>query len=174
LRREIEAGLPVIAECGGLIYLSEAMVMDGVSHPMVGIFPVTFELGKRPWGHGYASVEVVEANPFFPPGMALRGHEFRYSYARSARTEALRLAFRMQRGTGFDGERDGLTYKNVLASFCHFHAGGTREWAGAVVRQAWLHAERRRVSKRAGAASGDGEPAGLELAGSVGARSGPA
>ncbi len=172
LRREIEAGLPVIAECGGLIYLSEAMVMDGVSHPMVGIFPVTFELGKRPWGHGYASVEVVEANPFFEPGTALRGHEFRYSYARSVRTEALHPAFRMRRGTGFDGERDGLTYRNVLASFCHFHAGGTREWAGAVVRQAWLHAERRRVSRWLSGRNGNGAPAGLALAGSAGARSG--
>lgn len=145
LRREIEAGLPVIAECGGLIYLGESMVMDGVAHPMVGVFPVTFELGKRPWGHGYAVVEVEEPNPFFAPGSLLRGHEFRYSYVRSARMEALRLAFRMQRGTGFDSKRDGLTYKNVLASFCHFHAAGTPAWAGGVLRQAQFHAERRRV-----------------------------
>jgi cobyrinic acid a,c-diamide synthase len=145
LRREIEAGLPVIAECGGLIYLSEAMVMDGVAQPMVGVFPVTFELGKRPWGHGYAAIEVDGVNPFFAPGTVLRGHEFRYSYARSARTEDLHTAFRMQRGTGFDGVRDGLTYKNVLASFCHFHAAGTREWAAAIVRQANFHAERRRI-----------------------------
>jgi cobyrinic acid a,c-diamide synthase len=145
LRREIEAGLPVIAECGGLIYLSEAMVMDGVAHPMVGIFPVTFELGKRPWGHGYAVVEVDAPNPFFAPGTVLRGHEFRYSYVRSARTEDLRMVFHMQRGTGFDTKRDGLTCKNVLASFCHFHAAGTREWAAAIIRQAWFHSERRRV-----------------------------
>lgn len=146
LRREIEAGLPVIAECGGLIYLSEAMVMDGTAHPMVGVFPVTFELGRRPWGHGYTVVEVDGANPFFAPGMVLRGHEFRYSYARATRIEDLRTVFRMQRGTGFDGTRDGLTYKNVLASFCHFHAAGTREWAVAIIRQAWFHAERRRVA----------------------------
>jgi cobyrinic acid a,c-diamide synthase len=146
LRGEIEAGLPVIAECGGLIYLGEAMVMDGVAHPMVGVFPVTFELGKRPWGHGYAVGEVDEPNPFFAPGAILRGHEFRYSYVRSARTEELRMACRMQRGTGFDGERDGLVYKNVLASFCHFHAAGTREWAAAIIRQAHFHAERRRVA----------------------------
>jgi cobyrinic acid a,c-diamide synthase len=175
VRREIEAGLPVIAECGGLIYLGEAIVMDGVAHPMVGIFPVTFELGKRPWGHGYACVEVVEANPFFAPGTTLRGHEFRYSYARSARTEALRMAFRMQRGTGFDGKRDGLTYKNVLASFCHFHAGGTREWAGAVVRRARLHAERRRLGARSTSWETDrGEPVTPEMAGSAAVRDGPA
>lgn len=174
LRREIEAGLPVIAECGGLIYLGEAMVMDGVAHPMVGIFPVTFELGTRPWGHGYACVEVDGANPFFAPGTILRGHEFRYSYARAPRTEALRLAFRMQRGTGFDGKRDGLVSKNVLASFCHFHAAGTGEWAGAVIRQAWLHAERRRVATRVGGPGAvPGTDAALELAGAAGARAGP-
>ncbi len=174
VRREIQAGLPVIAECGGLIYLGEAIVLDGVAHPMVGIFPVTFELGKRPWGHGYACVEVERANPFFDVGTALRGHEFRYSFVREARTEELRLAFRMRRGTGFDGERDGLTYKNVLASFCHFHAAGTEEWAGAVIRQARLHAERRHAPERLGAGNGDGERAALPLVGSLAARAGVA
>ena len=174
LRREIEAGLPVIAECGGLIYLGEAMVVNGANHPMVGVFPVTFELGKRPWGHGYAVVEVDEPNPFFAPRTILRGHEFRYSCVRSARTEDLRLAFRMQRGTGFDGIRDGLTYKNVLASFCHFHAAGSQEWAGAIIRQALLHAGRRGVTAgRTPTDSGDrtaGELAG-RLAGGVRAAS---
>ncbi len=173
LRREIEAGLPVIAECGGLIYLSEAIVVEGVAHPMVGVFPVTFELGKRPWGHGYAVVEVEEPNPYFAPGTELRGHEFRSSYARSVRTEELCLAFRMQRGTGFDRARDGLVYKNVLASFCHFHAAGTREWAGAVIRQAQIHAGRRHVmAGRADARSGRGEETEPELVASVAARGG--
>lgn len=173
LRREIEAGLPVIAECGGLIYLSEAIVVEEVAHPMVGVFPVTFELGKRPWGHGYAVVEVEAPNPFFVPGTALRGHEFRYSYARSMRAEELRLAFRMKRGTGFDGARDGLVYKNVLASFCHFHAAGTPDWAAAVVREAWFHAERRGVFCWASAPMASGESAVVEFAETVGARAGP-
>jgi cobyrinic acid a,c-diamide synthase len=145
VRREIEAGLPVIAECGGLLYLGEAYVMDGTAHPMVGVFPVTFELGKRPWGHGYACVEVVEANPFFDTGTLLRGHEFRYSYPRPSKGPAVRMAFRMRKGFGFDGAWDGLTYKNVLASFVHFHAGGTPEWAPALLRQARRHATRRRA-----------------------------
>ena len=166
LRLQIEAGLPVIAECGGLIYLGEAMVINGVAHPMVGVFPVTFELGKRPWGHGYAVAEVDGANPFFAQGTILRGHEFRYSFARAAEIEAFTLAFRMQRGTGFDGERDGLTYKNVLASFCHFHAAGVLEWGEAVVRQARLFAERRQVSAQAGTRASSGDGMVPELAGS--------
>jgi len=171
LRREIEAGLPVIAECGGLIYLSEAMVMDGVAQPMVGVFPVTFELGKQPRGHGYVTIQVDGTNPFFEPGTSLCGHEFRYSYARSVRTEDLCTVFRMQRGTGFDGARDGLIYKNVLASFCHFHAVGTREWAAAIIRQAYFHAERRRVAEGWTRPSHKGEPA-PELASPVGASAG--
>lgn len=136
LRRQIEAGLPVIAECGGLIYLGDAIVLDGVAHPMVGAFPVTFELGKRPWGHGYACADVAGPNPFFPEGTELRGHEFRYSYVRSMDSEALRFAFRMTRGRGFNDEWDGLVYKNVLASFCHLHALGSPAWAEGVMRQA--------------------------------------
>jgi cobyrinic acid a,c-diamide synthase len=147
LRGEIETGLPVIAECGGLIYLAEAIVTDGVAHPMVGVFPVTFELGKRPWSHGYACGETDGANPFFLPGTRLRGHEFRYSYVRSMRAEALRFAFRMTRGKGFDGERDGLVYKNVLASFTHLHALGTPEWAAGLMREARRHHERRQLTE---------------------------
>jgi cobyrinic acid a,c-diamide synthase len=143
LRRRIEAGLPVVAECGGLIYLGDAIVLDGVAHPMVGVFPVTFELGKRPWGHGYACAEVAGANPFFPEGTALRGHEFRYSYVRAMESEALRFAFRMTRGRGFNDLSDGLVYKNVLASFCHLHALGSPAWAEGVVRQARVWRTRR-------------------------------
>jgi hypothetical protein len=81
------------------------------------------------------------------------------------------MAFRMQRGTGFDTKRDGLVYKNVLASFCHFHAAGTGEWAGAVIRQARLHAERRRVTASGGEPQTVcAEPAVVQLAGSVGGR----
>jgi cobyrinic acid a,c-diamide synthase len=136
LRREIERGLPVVAECGGLIYLSEAMIMNGLAHPMVGVFPLTFELGKRPWGHGYASLEAEGDNAFFARGTVVRGHEFRYSYAQEIPYEQLRFAFAVRRGRGFDGERDGLVYKNVLASFTHFHALASPEWGVGVLREA--------------------------------------
>jgi cobyrinic acid a,c-diamide synthase len=104
---------------------------------------VTFELGTRPQGHGYAVAEVTEPNPFFAPGTILRGHEFRYSCVRDSRGEGMSLAFRMQRGTGFDSKRDGLVYKNVLASFVHFHAAGLPQWGEGVLRQARGHASRR-------------------------------
>jgi cobyrinic acid a,c-diamide synthase len=137
IRAGAAAGLPVVAECGGLIYLGEAYVVDGVAHPMVGVFPVAWELGDRPLGHGYTAVEVAGDNAFFPRGTRLAGHEFRYSRPRVK--DPLAFAFRMARGHGFDGQHDGLVSGNVLASFCHFHAGGAPEWAGAVVRAARAH-----------------------------------
>ena len=87
--------------------------------------------------------------------------------------QAVRTVFRMERGTGLDTKRDGLVYKNVLASFCHFHAAGTREWAAAIIRQAWFHAERRRVMTGwAEAHSGRGAETAAELAASVAALGG--
>jgi cobyrinic acid a,c-diamide synthase len=137
IREEAAAGLPIVAECGGLIYLGEAYVVDGVAHPMVGVFPVTWELGDRPLGHGYTAVEAAGDNAFFPRGTRLAGHEFRYSQPRVK--GPLAFALRMTRGHGFDGEHDGLVSGNVLASFCHFHAGGAPAWAGAVVTAARAH-----------------------------------
>jgi cobyrinic acid a,c-diamide synthase len=81
---------------------------------------------------------VAGPNPFFPEGTKLRGHEFRYSYVRSMDSQALRFAFRMTRGRGFNDEWDGLVYKNVLATFCHLHALGSPAWAEGVMRQACL------------------------------------
>jgi cobyrinic acid a,c-diamide synthase len=139
LRWQITAGLPVIAECGGLLYLGEAYRVHGTAHQMVGVFPVTFELADRPAGHGYASLTVDGPNAFFPRGTELRGHEFRYSRPQVADDTSLAFAFRMTRGYGFDGGHDGLVSGNVLASFCHFHAAAAPEWAAGVVRAARAH-----------------------------------
>jgi len=136
LKRRVEAGLPVLAECGGLVYLCHELIVGGVNYPMVGIFPVTFDVSQRPQGHGYCVAVVDQANPFFEAGLRLRGHEFRYSRVRSASPQELPTAFRMERGYGFDGRRDGLCKRNVLASFCHFHSRSVTKWAEGLVRRA--------------------------------------
>jgi cobyrinic acid a,c-diamide synthase len=71
-----QAGLPIYAECGGLMYLGEAIHTQGEKFPMVGLFPYEFIMGKRPQGHGYTILEVARDNPFFPAGTVLKGHEF--------------------------------------------------------------------------------------------------
>jgi cobyrinic acid a,c-diamide synthase len=139
VRRLAEKGLPVYAECGGLMYLGESLVLDGVTYPMAGVFPVVFGFSKRPRGHGYTIFEVEKPNPYFEGGIQVRGHEFHYSYVLSWRGKSADLAFRMVRGEGFDGKRDGLCYKNTLATYSHIHALGTPNWADAMVKAAALY-----------------------------------
>ncbi len=132
----IEAGLPVYAECGGLIYLSESLSVDGRDWPMVGVFPVRFVADPLPQGHGYEVVRVDADNPWFERGVSLKGHEFRYCRSVDERWAGVRSALAVERGYGLDGWRDGLVYKNVWACFCHVHAVGSPQWAEAMVRQA--------------------------------------
>jgi cobyrinic acid a,c-diamide synthase len=42
----------------------------------------------------------------------------------------------MKRGVGIDKDRDGILYKNVLATYTHVHALGTPGWASALIRNA--------------------------------------
>ncbi len=142
LKREIERGLPVLAECGGLVYLGESVVLKERTYPMTGIFPVTYTVSKRPQGHGYTVLKVDRENPFFPMGLEMRGHEFRYSTVQRCEHDMACSAFRMYRGYGFDGQRDGLVYKNCLASFCHHHASGIPEWADGLIRLASKYSNR--------------------------------
>ncbi len=132
----IEAELPVYAECGGLTYLSESITVGGTVYPMVGAFPVAFEVAPKPQGHGYAVMRVDQPNPFYEMGTVLRGHEFRYSRALDYASGALLTACAIERGTGFDGSRGGLCHKNVFATFCHVHALGVSKWAGALLGRA--------------------------------------
>ncbi|MDJ0815066.1 MAG: cobyrinate a,c-diamide synthase [Desulfobacterales bacterium] len=136
LKSLAENGFPIYAECGGLMYLGEQLVLDNRSYPMVGILPVTFDFYKRPQGHGYTIVEVAVENPYYEVGTEIRGHEFHYSRVSQWDGNRSQLVFRMKRGAGIESDRDGILYKNVLATYTHIHALGTPGWAPALVRNA--------------------------------------
>jgi cobyrinic acid a,c-diamide synthase len=132
------------AECGGLMYLGQSIkTLQGESHPMVGLLPYDFIMGKSPQGHGYTVLEVAGDNPYFPRGARLKGHEFHYSRLQPEPGPDANLVFHMTRGAGICGHRDGFVYKNVLATYTHLHALGAPEWAPALVRQAREHQRRR-------------------------------
>jgi cobyrinic acid a,c-diamide synthase len=131
-----QAGLPIYAECGGLMYLGEAIQLRDEKFPMVGLFPYTFSMGKKPQGHGYTILEVCRANPYFPPGTVLKGHEFHYSQIVPDPGPQEAMAFRVTRGAGIGGRREGLIYQNVLATYTHLHALGSPQWAPALVQRA--------------------------------------
>jgi cobyrinic acid a,c-diamide synthase len=133
LRRAIEEGLPVYAECGGMMYLGREIIFKERRYPMAGVIPVSFYMEERPVSHGYTVVEVTEENPFYPVGTVLRGHEFHYS--RPVNIGELRLSFTMKRGDGIINKKDGVSYKNLLATYTHVHAYGTKEWAEGLIKK---------------------------------------
>ncbi|MFP4225241.1 MAG: cobyrinic acid a,c-diamide synthase, partial [Desulfobacterales bacterium] len=135
LKSAADEGLPIYAECGGLMYLGERLVLDR-SYPMAGVLPIVFGFSKKPQGHGYTMVTVDSENPFYPVDMKLRGHEFHYSQVLEWRGSDQDMVFSMQKGRGIINKRDGVCYRNVLATYTHVHALGVPQWAGAMVRAA--------------------------------------
>ncbi|MEJ2091125.1 MAG: AAA family ATPase [Syntrophobacterales bacterium] len=148
LRLAAEDGLPIYAECGGLMYLGRTIqTLEGRSYPMVGLLPHDFLMGQSPQGHGYTVLEVEGTNPYFPSGTCLKGHEFHYSRMQPEPGPEATLVFRVTRGAGICGHRDGFVYKNVLATYTHLHALGAPDWAPALIRQAREHQNRRQTVK---------------------------
>jgi cobyrinic acid a,c-diamide synthase len=128
IRDRIDAGLPVYAECGGLIFLGRSILLQGQEYPLAGVFPVTFAISSKPQAHGYSAFTVEKANSFYPVGARIKGHEFRYSTVHQWDGAPEDLVLQMERGAGFSGGRDGLVKNNVLALYTHVMASGTPQW----------------------------------------------
>lgn len=135
-------GMPVYAECAGLIYLSNRVRWGERQAEMVGALPCEVEMTTKPQGHGYAIGEVVEENPFFPVGQELRGHEFHNTRISRLDLRGARFAYRLSKGAGIEGKSDGLLIGNVLASYTHLHASAVPVWAKRFVEAATRHRDR--------------------------------
>ena len=133
VRRAAEDGLPIYAECGGLIFLGRSLSINGEKFPLAGVFPVDFGLEKKTQAHGYSIFTVELENPFYPVGTRIKGHEFRYSTVERWDGDPEELCLSMERGTGFVSTRDGLQKNNVLALYTHVLAPGTPGWAAGLV-----------------------------------------
>lgn len=127
LRAAIAAGLPTYAECGGLMYLAEAIVWGETRGNMVGVVPAAVTMGERPVGRGYASLRGTGASPLAALGVEYPAHEFHYSSLSAFASPAAR-AYDIVRGQGFDGRQDGFVDKNLLASYCHRRGTGPHGW----------------------------------------------
>ena len=136
VKAQAEEGLPIYAECGGLMYLGEALILDGQTYPMTAVLPITFGFSKRPQGHGYTILTIDRDNPYYKVGEQIKGHEFHYSTVEKWNPAKVNMAFTMQRGNGIVDGRDGMCRKNVLATYTHVHALGTPQWAPAILNQA--------------------------------------
>ena len=150
LRRLADAGLPIYAECGGFMLLSQGIEREGRLWPMAGIFPVTAQFLPRPQGLGYVCGRVTAANPFFPLGLELRGHEFHYSRCRWQGNPP-HFALRLDKGVGMGRAQgqtlDGLLHRQVWASYTHIFAPAVPCWAHNFAAAARAFAERARKKR---------------------------
>jgi len=127
LRREIENGLPVYAECGGLMYLTRSIRWHDRTHAMVGALPADTVMQARAVGRGYVEIEATADHPWLAPGAIVRAHEFHHSSLENVAPD-LRYAWHVRRGHGIDGRRDGLIHRNVLGAYCHLRSVLGIEW----------------------------------------------
>ena len=148
IRAGVDAGMPVYAECAGLMYLARELVVDGVTYSMAGVLDLVVEQLPTPQGHGYEVAVVDRDTPFFAAGTRLVGHEFHYSRLVSG-SDRVNSALRVERGTGIGDHRDGISSGRVFASYLHLHAGATPEWADGFLSLAAQFAEERGSSTAA-------------------------
>lgn len=135
LRRDIRAkaaaGLPIYAECGGLMYLSRAIRWNGERREMVGVIPGEAVMHKRPQGRGYVRLRETADFPWprieDGPGV-LPAHEFHHSRLEDLEGD-FSFAYEVIRGAGIGQQRDGLIVGNTLATYAHMRSVGPSTWA---------------------------------------------
>ncbi|AFQ44480.1 cobyrinate a,c-diamide synthase [Desulfosporosinus meridiei] len=146
LRDEIrlagEKGLPIYAECGGLMYLGRSIRTSTQNYEMVGLLPFDTQMEGKPQGHGYTIMETSPDQLWFPDKTQIRGHEFHNSRVINLAPN-LKFGFKVKRGHGIDGQHDGLCYKNIFAAYNHIHALGCPEWAEGLINMAILYSNTR-------------------------------
>jgi cobyrinic acid a,c-diamide synthase len=120
IRALAEAGKPVYAECGGMIYLGKSLTMlDGHSCAMAGLLPLEFEMTPRLVHFGYVEVEFIEHCLLGEKGTKVRGHSFHCSSLREGGVTS--TAYRLKYSLSAREELEGYQFKNVLASYVHLH-----------------------------------------------------
>jgi len=130
IKTKAEEGLPIYAECGGLMYLGQKIVVGENHYEMTGIFPFAVKVEDKPQGHGYTKLTVSKSNPFFKnSSTVIKGHEFHNSSVINLDSAGVSFGFDVERGSGINGLVDGITYKNVLATYNYIHALSTPQWA---------------------------------------------
>lgn len=141
----VNLGLPVYAECGGLMYLARSIAWSGQQCEMVGAIPADCVMCDRPQGRGYVQLRETGKGPWalHPPEGALGtfpAHEFHY--ARLVNYETFDYAYEVLRGQGIDGRYDGIVWKNTLAGFSHLRDVQQNHWAQRFVSFVRQHRHR--------------------------------
>ena len=130
LRDRIARGTPIYAECGGLMYLARRIRWNERVCEMVGAIPADVVMHRRPRGRGYVVLEPTGDAPWTPLANGpVHAHEFHHSSLENLAGADWRYAYRVRRGHGIDGERDGIVIGSLLASYGHLRDVEGCRWA---------------------------------------------
>ena len=134
IHHAIDSGMPVYAECGGLMYLSRQITYKGHTHSMVGAIPGDVVMHDKPIGRGYVHLTESTLHPWqqVSANKEIRAHEFHYSSLENLPADS-RYAYRVTRGHGIDGKHDGYLKHNLLASYAHLHSAIGNQWPARFV-----------------------------------------
>lgn len=131
--KEAENGMPIYAECGGLMYLTKTVTQHRKgkkrTRKMIGLVDADTVMSDRPILN---YTEAVNSGSFFRNIRKVRGHEFHYSRIDNIGKD-LRFAYSLRRGNGISNNKDGVIVYNCLASYMHLHFGGDQRLARRVV-----------------------------------------
>ncbi len=119
----VENDIPVYAECGGFIYLTQGMegTLDEPESDFVGVFPVRARMLPKRKALGYRQVEFLTGTVIAAAGESARGHEFHYSEI-AEMPEQIERAYMITR-QGKQLGLEGYRHRNCLASYVHLHFG---------------------------------------------------
>ena len=119
----IENGLPVYAECGGLMYLTRSIHWQGQRFEMCGVIDADTQMHETPQGRGYVELNETDEMIWGSQGendtkAMIYAHEFHYSRLVDI-NQSYPSAYKVSRGVGLGEGRDGIIYKNLLAAYAH-------------------------------------------------------
>jgi cobyrinic acid a,c-diamide synthase len=133
------AGHPVYAECGGLLYLTDALEDEaGTLQPMVGVLPTVGRMAPKRLTLGYAEVEATRETLLGPAGTVARGHEFHASRIDEV-PERVARAYTVRMSRGGAPRAEGYLIGETLMSYVHLHFGSNPAVPDHLVRHADNH-----------------------------------
>lgn len=135
-----ERGMPIYAECGGLMYLGRGFSDEsakGSSARWVGLLPADTFMEKRFQALGYTIGQSTGETIVAPRGTEIRGHEFHYSRLDPDR-DAM-YAIQLSRGTGIVDGKDGMYVNNSMGSYTHAYFNP--QYAKALINAARTYKE---------------------------------
>ena len=118
IKQAAENGIPIYAECGGLMYLTKSIKHNNQKYKMIGLFDAETEMTKK-MTLNYTQGRII-SNCLISSPRNFNAHEFHYSKIHNISKDA-KFLYDLKIGEGISSKKDALSEYNVVASYCHLY-----------------------------------------------------